>query len=75
MPTRKIKDLKRFNPCMHPEHDPPSMMVFEPGVYEHECPACHRVITFTVHGTYCMSDRPVDDGTNPMHAFGHGRGD
>lgn len=28
--------------CQHPSHDPPNMIVLEPGVYEHECPACHE---------------------------------
>jgi hypothetical protein len=38
MPTRKIRNLARWErekPCDDPEHNPPRMMVFEPGVYEH----------------------------------------
>lgn len=46
MPTRKIRDIKP--PCNHPDHKPPMHMVFKPGVYEHICPACGEVITFTV---------------------------
>lgn len=38
-----------FRPCTHPEHAPPSMRVFEPGVYEHECPACGEKVTFEVY--------------------------
>lgn len=45
MPTKKIKDIR---PCTHPEHSPPMHMVYSPGVYEHTCPACGRVVTFTV---------------------------
>jgi hypothetical protein len=52
MPTRKIADEKDFRPCRHPDHEPPKMMVFQPGTYEHECPACGKKIVFTVHGTY-----------------------
>lgn len=47
MPTRKLYDLPR--PCMSSDHNPPSMMVFPPGVYEHICSACGHRITFTVY--------------------------
>ena len=30
------------DPCRHPEHDFPGMIVLEPGVWEHECPQCGR---------------------------------
>lgn len=43
---KKIRDLPI--PCSHPEHNPPSMRVFEPGVYEHTCPKCGAKKTFTV---------------------------
>ena len=46
--TRKIADIKEVFPCRHPEHDPPNMMVFEPGIYEHTCPACGHVTRFVV---------------------------
>jgi hypothetical protein len=49
--TRKIADVKP--PCMSPSHNPPNMMVYPPGVYEHTCPACGFTQTFTVHGIYC----------------------
>lgn len=50
MPTRKISGPNDRLPrrCRHPEHSPPSMCVFEPGTYEHECPACYAVTYFTV---------------------------
>ena len=57
MPTKKIRDLEDDEPkswgfdskrCFHPEHHPPTMYVFEPGHYEHICPACGNVIAFTV---------------------------
>lgn len=109
MATRKIAD---FDPnkdngtwnasrrqCRHPEHNPPSMMVYSPGVWEHTCPGCSKVTTFTVHPTHlstkdntvvqpqvrpmeCTLHVPVrpswaedDPPSNPMHAFGQGRGD
>lgn len=35
-------------PCSHPEHNPPNMIVLQPGVYRHTCPACGYSKTFTV---------------------------
>lgn len=57
MPTRKIRDVdkpwdKKEKVCLDLEHKPPTMQVFEPGVYEHTCPACGHVTTFTVAGVY-----------------------
>jgi hypothetical protein len=43
---RKIKDAEK--PCMHPEHNPPSMIVLSPGTYEHTCPGCGNTVIFTV---------------------------
>ncbi len=54
MPTRRLPD----NPvpsafdwtavCRNPDHDPPRMIVLAPGQYEHTCPACGRVVRFTI---------------------------
>jgi hypothetical protein len=44
--TRKIADLPTF--CQHFAHNPPGMMVYEPGVYEHVCPNCGARQIFTV---------------------------
>lgn len=52
MPTRKIKEEKEMKPCFSSDHNPPSHMVFEPGLYEHTCSACGRKITFRVNGIY-----------------------
>lgn len=57
MPTKKIADLedptkiwsRKIPLCEDPEHNPPTHMVFEPGVYEHTCPRCGAKRTFTVH--------------------------
>ena len=50
MPTRKIPETDRWPlPCVHPEHNPPSLQVFEPGLYEHICPACGARQMFRVN--------------------------
>lgn len=36
-------------PCRHPEHNPPSHMVWEPGRYRHTCPGCGKVTEFNVY--------------------------
>jgi hypothetical protein len=48
MPTRKIADLPNHDTCRDPAHDPPTMMLFEPGVYEHTCPSCGHATRFVV---------------------------
>ncbi len=55
MPLRKIGEAPRFPSapsipagCQSPEHNPPNMIVLEPGVYEHTCPACGAKQVFTV---------------------------
>jgi hypothetical protein len=51
MPLKKIADIPK--PCLSSEHNPPSSMVYDPGVYEWTCPSCGNIITFTVNGFYC----------------------
>ena len=51
MPTVKIKDAPP-PPCQNSEHNPPTMMVWEPGTYEHTCPSCGDKQTFTVERNY-----------------------
>ena len=48
MPTVKIADIPANERCQHPEHRPPSMMVWPDGVYEHTCPGCGQVSRFVV---------------------------
>lgn len=60
MPTKKIenKDLRfnwDFRECSHPEHNPPSMRVFDPGLYEHECPSCGKKQCFRIDATSLRS--------------------
>jgi hypothetical protein len=56
MPTRKIHEgaddtwakVAEARPCRDPGHNQPTMRVFQPGTYEHECPTCHRKMVFRV---------------------------
>lgn len=50
MGTRKIRDLEPDETCTSPEHNPPMHMVYRPGHYEHTCPRCGHVQSFTVRG-------------------------
>ena len=45
--TRKVAEL--IKPCIHPEHDPPTHMVYESGVYKHICPECGNEQRFRVN--------------------------
>ncbi len=58
MPTKKIADLPRERTCTSSDHNPPSMRVFEPGVYEHVCSACGKVTRFTVNPIRCWEEFP-----------------
>lgn len=51
---RKIKDLPEPNICHSPDHNPPTMIVLPPGVYEHECSACgKKQVVVIPHGPRC----------------------
>lgn len=41
MTLRKIADAPP-EPCLHPGHHPPTMIVLQPGTYEHTCVGCGR---------------------------------
>lgn len=51
MPTRKIGETPRA--CSDPEHNPPSHMYYEDGVWEHVCPSCGARRVFTVMRPTC----------------------
>lgn len=43
MPLKKLPEsrwVKSVDHCQHPEHNPPGMIVLEPGTYEYTCPSC-----------------------------------
>lgn len=46
MGLEKIGEVEK--PCLSPEHNPPGMIVLEPGVYRHTCPSCGYTFEFTV---------------------------
>lgn len=50
MPFKKIDDNKwePKYPCTDPEHNPPGMIVLEPGTYEYTCPSCGEKRTIIV---------------------------
>ena len=48
MPFIKSEPFKREEICNHPEHNPPTMLYQEPGIYTYQCPACGKTITYTV---------------------------
>lgn len=49
MPEKKVGEVpENQKHCKHPEHAPASMIVREPGVYEHTCPGCQQVTRFTI---------------------------
>jgi hypothetical protein len=65
MPTKKIADLPNPKKCNDPEHEPPTMAYFSPGVYEHTCPKGGAVKRFTVqHPEFHYDD------TNPDYIKG-----
>lgn len=35
-------------PCRHPEHEPPGMIVLPSGAHTWKCPGCGKTITFHV---------------------------
>lgn len=47
MPTKKIAENEK-RPCRDPNHHPPKHMLLTPGLYMHECPTCHNIVTFRV---------------------------
>jgi len=48
MPFTDFKPHPKEDRCIHPEHDPPGMIVLEPGTHTYECPGCGAKQTFTV---------------------------
>lgn len=57
MPLKKLDDDKTWNRkmCRSPEHKPPSMMVYPPGLWEWTCPACGEKTVFSVPLVTCLT--------------------
>ncbi|MEK6878104.1 MAG: hypothetical protein AABY22_00770 [Nanoarchaeota archaeon] len=45
MPLEKIKEPRI---CLDTEHNPPTMIVLEPGTYRYTCPSCGKEIVYNV---------------------------
>jgi hypothetical protein len=39
--------------CIHPEHNPPDMIVLDPGTHTYQCPACKHETIIVIPKTYC----------------------
>ena len=48
MPFTDYKPFPEIHHCTDPEHNPPNMMVYEPGTYTWKCPSCGETQTFVV---------------------------
>lgn len=58
MPTQKIGELPKFPfLCEDPDHNPPTMRVFEPGIWEHTCPTCNHKQKFIIYSTGILKDK------------------
>ena len=51
MSIEKIKEYPK--PCFHPDHNPPGLIVLDPGEYKHICPSCGYVTIFSVPYITC----------------------
>lgn len=47
MPLEKLANGPQ-PPCRHPEHNPPTHVVLEPGLYQWKCPECSHAVQFRV---------------------------
>ena len=53
MTLRQIKKYETKDTCTHPEHNSPTMIVLQPGEYEHTCPGCGKKDHFSVPLVTC----------------------
>jgi len=67
MPEVKIADAP-VN-CTSPDHNPASMVVREPGTYEHTCSGCGYKTRFEVGSWTCSSGATVYERTLPTGEF------
>lgn len=62
MPLERLDEGKRapwVSQCRHPEHDPPTMIVLQPGTYRHTCPACGNQVVFVVSPGPSLNNGPL----------------
>jgi len=68
MPLRKIREPKKEERCLDPEHNPPQFMYYEDGTYEWECPRCHKKQIFTVNNIkMCNGYKGMSQGRVELH--------
>jgi hypothetical protein len=54
MPFRKLEgDGWKGRSCLHPEHNPPTMIVLEPGAYVYTCPKCNKATFIKIPEITC----------------------
>lgn len=56
---RKVGDWEQPPICRHPSHNPPGMIVLEPGHYEYECPGCGHITPVSVRPKPTLGARPA----------------
>jgi len=64
MTLRKIADPPQT--CAHVEHEPPKLIVLDPGTWEHECPGCGHKTIFTVEEALWTLRYPEPDPLPPQ---------
>lgn len=55
---KKMFDWPMDKRCLHQSHDPPTMIVLQPGSYEHKCPSCGHVTIVRVPPKPSLRGRP-----------------
>lgn len=56
LPQRPEDKPKYSDTCTHPEHNPPTMIVLEPGIHRYQCPACKYITVIRVLPKYSLEE-------------------
>lgn len=59
MPLKKNADA--YKHCISPQHNPPNMMVYQPGCYEWKCPSCGHITAFSVPLITCEKNKYTEE--------------
>ena len=63
MPFVKREPFEEQKTCNHQEHDPPKMILLDPGNYTWKCPSCGKEQSFVVPPRpTCKADPELDLG-------------
>jgi hypothetical protein len=52
LPESPVYKYIKEDRCLSDEHNPPRHVVLEPGIYEYECPQCHKKTVFRIQSTF-----------------------